>query len=349
MRKTPKVSVLVPVYNVETYIEKCIESIRNQTFKDYELILCDDGSTDSSGSICDRFAEMDERIRVIHKENEGLLWTRRRMFHEAKGEYFICIDSDDWVSTELLQKTVEYAEKNNSDVVAYGYARTTDAGEVTSIHADLYPDNTVFSGEKLQKIYTDFALGNQLNFLCFKLISAKLISREEEKDPLYRKHILGEDKLQMIPVFERAKCICYCAEPLYYYRSSVSGMCRNHKLSYFNDVIEVHKRVLGFLHKKGVDTEENLKLFYYGYCRSMTKNIEMAVHSLLYNNRELKDTFNEIRETEMYRNATTYVQKLEGSVLDRIVYYLYKKKWYGMLIHFLKVEQQVVKMYRKTK
>lgn len=73
MRKTPKVSVLVPVYNVETYIEKCIESIRNQTFKDYELILCDDGSTDSSGSICDRFAEMDERIRVIHKENEGLL------------------------------------------------------------------------------------------------------------------------------------------------------------------------------------------------------------------------------------------------------------------------------------
>lgn len=107
----PKVSVLVPVYNVEAYLKECVESILSQTFTDFELILCDDGSKDLSGEICDEFAQQDPRVRVIHKENEGLLWTRRRMFQEAKGEYFICIDSDDWVSRELLQKTVEYAKK----------------------------------------------------------------------------------------------------------------------------------------------------------------------------------------------------------------------------------------------
>lgn len=100
--KTPQISIVVPVYNVEKYLERCIDSILAQTFTDFELLLINDGSKDTSGLICDKYAEKDSRIRVFHKENEGVSRTRNFGISNARGRWLCFIDSDDWVDKEYL-------------------------------------------------------------------------------------------------------------------------------------------------------------------------------------------------------------------------------------------------------
>lgn len=98
----PKISIIVPVYNVEKYLEKCVRSILAQTFTDFELILVDDGSPDSSGAMCDQFAEQDQRVKVIHKENGGLSDARNAGIELATGEYLGFVDSDDYSYLRVL-------------------------------------------------------------------------------------------------------------------------------------------------------------------------------------------------------------------------------------------------------
>lgn len=115
-----KISVIVPVYNVENYIEKCIESILSQTYTDFELLLINDGSSDKSGSICDTYANKDERIRVFHKKNEGVSIARNFGIKHSLGEWVCFVDSDDWVENLYLEKFVENKELDEDTMVSQG-------------------------------------------------------------------------------------------------------------------------------------------------------------------------------------------------------------------------------------
>lgn len=112
----PKISIIVPVYNVEKYIHRCIDSILHQTFKDFELILVDDGSLDNSGKICDEYAKEDDRIKVIHKENGGLSDARNVGLDIAQGEYIAFVDSDDWIEKDMYSILYENIRKYNADI-----------------------------------------------------------------------------------------------------------------------------------------------------------------------------------------------------------------------------------------
>ena len=115
------VSVIVPVYNVEKYLAGCIESILSQTYKDFELILVDDGAKDTSGLICDEYAAKDDRITVIHKQNGGLSHARNTGIAKSSGKYLLFVDSDDWIEPNTLRDTIKLAEDNQADVVIFGY------------------------------------------------------------------------------------------------------------------------------------------------------------------------------------------------------------------------------------
>ena len=103
----PKATVVVPVYNVEKYLEKCVDSILAQTEPDFELLLVDDGSTDGSGRLCDKLAEKDGRVRVIHQKNQGLGGARNTGIQQAQGDWLLLVDSDDWIEPQTLEKTME--------------------------------------------------------------------------------------------------------------------------------------------------------------------------------------------------------------------------------------------------
>lgn len=113
----PKISIIVPVYKAEKYLNRCVDSILAQTFTDFELLLIDDGSPDKSGEICDEYARKDSRVRVIHKENGGVSSARQRGLDESIGEYTIHADPDDWVEPELLAEMYQKAKDENADMV----------------------------------------------------------------------------------------------------------------------------------------------------------------------------------------------------------------------------------------
>lgn len=115
-----KISVIIPVYNVEKYIKKAIESVINQTYKNLEIILVDDGSTDNSGFICDEYANIDERITVIHKENGGIVSARKIGINLARGDYAVNLDPDDWIEATAYEQVVKIIEEKHPDIVAYG-------------------------------------------------------------------------------------------------------------------------------------------------------------------------------------------------------------------------------------
>lgn len=117
----PKISIIMPVYKVEKYVGKTIESILNQTLTDFEFFAIDDGSPDSSGKICDEYAQKDSRIKVIHKKNGGAPEARNVAIEKATGKYMYFIDSDDWIENEMLQNMYELAEKNSADLVITGF------------------------------------------------------------------------------------------------------------------------------------------------------------------------------------------------------------------------------------
>ena len=154
----PKISIIVPVYNVENYIEKCIKSIIAQTFKDFELILIDDGSTDNSGYICDKYLNLDSRIKVIHKENTGVSDTRNLGLKVATGDYIGFVDSDDFIDKLMYEKLYDESVNNHSDMIIIGLREIDGKGKtlneyipkninLNEIMKRAYPCNKIFKRE----------------------------------------------------------------------------------------------------------------------------------------------------------------------------------------------------------
>ena len=121
--ENPLISVIVPVFNVETYVSRCISSILNQTYKNLEILLIDDGSTDSSGKICDSFAEKDTRLNVIHCKNHGVAAARNRGIEISKGTYISFIDSDDFIELDFYEYLMNLVRTTNCDVAYCSYRR----------------------------------------------------------------------------------------------------------------------------------------------------------------------------------------------------------------------------------
>lgn len=126
-----KVSVLIPVYNVEAYLPQCLDSVVGQTYRNLEILIADDGAgaTDGCGAICDTYAARDPRITVFHKQNEGLLMTRRFLFARATGDLILCVDSDDYLKPEAIETAVEYLTRTDADMTFFSY---DSVDEITS-------------------------------------------------------------------------------------------------------------------------------------------------------------------------------------------------------------------------
>lgn len=149
------VSVLVPVYNVEKTLDRCIQSILNQTFKDFEIILVDDGSTDNSGALCDEYAQKYDNIKVIHKENEGLGPTRNAGIKAAQGEFLYHCDSDDWLKEDLLEKSYNAIKESDAQVLVFGYDIFTEKEGDIVPYGSIKVQNELFeNADDVRKFFT---------------------------------------------------------------------------------------------------------------------------------------------------------------------------------------------------
>lgn len=139
-----KVSIIMPVYKVEDYVAKAIESIQGQTLKEWEFLIVDDGTPDRSGEICDEYAMKDSRIRVIHKENGGAPSARNMAIEQAKGEYMYFLDSDDWAEPTMLEDMYKLAKRDNAQLVVAGFYIDTYIGNGEFMTDDYYVDDAVY-------------------------------------------------------------------------------------------------------------------------------------------------------------------------------------------------------------
>lgn len=227
-------SFLVPVYNTEKYLHRCIDSLLIQKGADFEIVLLDDGSTDSSGAICDRYAaQYPDIVRVIHKENEGLLLTRRRGFREAKGEWFLCVDSDDYVAPELLETVANaIAAHADCDMVMFNFEYFFENGTRAPSRLTI-ADGTVYSGCDKQHIYRQRLLSVDVNMMWMRAIKREILDMDTDYSTSGIRNMC-EDALQVLPLYTNAKKIVYLDNPLYCYRKGSDSITGQQTIANWN-------------------------------------------------------------------------------------------------------------------
>lgn len=268
------ISVIIPIYKVEKYLNRCIESVVNQTYQDLEIILVDDGSPDNCPQMCDEWAEKDERIKVIHKENGGLSDARNAGMDEISGEYVFFVDSDDWIHKDMLKMLMLFQNRYDVDIVECKALPTST--EVTDAQIDI---------EKIA-----------LSVLDTKEAMASLLRdkplRQTVWNKLYKRDIVDgvrfevgkyhEDEFWTYQVFDRAEKILFADVELYYYyqrQDSIMGQAFSLKRL---DAIEGRYRRLEMFKENYPElvseAKENLAflIMYYGQ-QALKSNNEQAV------------------------------------------------------------------------
>ena len=217
----PLISVIVPVYKAENYLEKCVQSIRSQTYKNLEIILVDDGSPDRCGEMCDAFAGEDSRIRVFHKENGGQSSARNLGLDNMTGEYVGFVDSDDWIEPDMYQRLYELIIRHNAQIACCGIQNDFPSGKSTYFNP-AYPQD--------QRILTY----NTLDALRETMINTRITYSPCDK--LYHRSIFQDlrmtvgkiyEDMEILPkCVERASCVVYDPTPCYHYIMTESSTIR---------------------------------------------------------------------------------------------------------------------------
>ena len=263
-----KFSILVPVYNVERYLEQCIESVLSQNYSDYELILTNDGSADGSPLICERYAKQDPRIRYFSKQNEGLLLTRRYAIKRAQGEYVLFLDSDDYWEPNLLETVAAELDKQPIDMLLFRFNRVRDDGRLIYADQGVFADHALFTRENKAEFMEVFVASSRLNTLWSKCVKRSIMDIDYDYGMFADKK--GEDLLQSMNLLKNADTILYLDKALYDYRLSPTGRGRNFKKKYINDFEAVRAYVLSILMEMNVP-KAVFDAFYSNYYRGMIR------------------------------------------------------------------------------
>ena len=213
----PKLSVIVPIYNGEKYLRRCLDSILAQSFLDFELILIDDGSKDNSGNICDEYAAADKRVTVIHTENRGVARARKTGLELTGGKYVTCVDCDDWIDQDLYSHMIDCAERNDADIVVCKFSFEPQ----TKLRCGGLAEGIYGKTELVREVYPRMIYDLRINTPAVNpSLSDKLFRRElltESYKDLELSLTLGEDAMCTYPCLLAANCICFMEDSACYH------------------------------------------------------------------------------------------------------------------------------------
>lgn len=241
------ISIIVPVYNVEKYLEECIDSILNQTYKNLEIILVDDGSTDKSGIICEDYAKIDSRIKVIHKKNGGLSDARNVGIDKALGEFIIFVDSDDYIDKDMCQILINYVCEYNVDIVSCNFKKVFDN--------NIEEDNITYFKEKIKILTKEevlkeyfLTLAPEIFATWNKLYKKSLFFTDEKiRFPVNRLH---EDIATTYRLYAESKKVILLNELLYNYRQRNNSIMKKISHKNIEDLIKNMKEYIAFANLK---------------------------------------------------------------------------------------------------
>lgn len=325
-----KFSIIVPIYNSEKYLDKCIKSILNQTFKNFELILVNDGSKDKSLSICNKYAVGDSRIRVIDKINEGSIAARNRGIVEAESEYVTFIDSDDWIDKNTLKIVNNNIEQTNSDVIIFNMYKVIDRlGIIKKVGNKTYFDkySVIEENDIREKLVSAYFHGHPFPSNMW----GKVYKREYlvcSGKYLNNIKFMGDDLFYNLEVLLNVKRISMINKALYYYR--VSGGTSKYMPYLFNDIIE------GFKIQKKVIKEfypESREKRYNGATAMLLNTFKDCITNLFLSNYsivQIKAKISEFLDSDELMQASNnekkrnyFDEKFLNSIIYKDIDYLY--------------------------
>ena len=328
----PKISIIVPVYKAEKYLNRCVDSILAQTFTDWELLLIDDGSPDRSGEICDEYAKKDSRIRVIHKENGGVSSARQRGLDESVGEYTIHADPDDWVEPEMLDELYKKAKEEDADMVICDFICEYKTGSVVC-EQNVKNCN---SESILKQMFSQ-----QLPGMCWnKLVRRKCYFDYDIRFP--HNIILWEDLYVVCSLLTHTIKCAYLPKALYHY-----------------DLVLNNNSIVRYPTLKGLNSQIYFinHFISYGYpvdwlYESMVSTKLLAYRSGLLKHNEIIDLFAEINDKYIKSNSySSLLQKGLAALLKKnyLASQFYLKMYnIGMyLTELLKGNNAILYIYKK--
>lgn len=256
----PEISVVVPVYKVEKYLERCVQSILDQTFTEFELLLIDDGSPDRCPELCEEFAQSDGRIRVIHQKNQGLSAARNKGIESANGKYLAFIDSDDWIHPEMLERLHREIIENDAQIAVCGYSIVHEGAGTEEV------EETWLKKEGLTGVGAISLIGSKSYNMAFVIACNKLYRKEVFQTVRYPVGKVNEDVFVTGDLYLQCDKICSVPEPYYYYvqrEGSIMHTCnvssldgvegyyllfmRLHDLGYTEVMADIEKRLFAQL------------------------------------------------------------------------------------------------------
>lgn len=311
------VSVIVPVYNVEGYLEKCVDSILTQTYSYFELILVDDGSKDGSGKLCDLLAAKDSRIICIHKENGGLSSARNAALDVCKGEYITYVDSDDMISPNALELMLEYANKCEADIVVTRYPISFSDDTVA-------PETAV-----VKRVKTLAELGATQEIICKSTrweAWGHLFKRSLWEDLRFPDGKIYEDFATTPYVFAKAKRTTFIDTAVYYYFQRSGSIMRKSESKVSLDLCTIAQELISYF-KMTVTDGGALANICSGVLMELCSRTDLAAKNI-NNNREFVSVARKILRTNV-----RYVLKSNYYSLKQKIYYLMESFCFHWLIY----------------
>lgn len=287
------VSVIIPVYNVEKYLKKCVDSVLNQTYRNLDIILVDDGSTDLSGKMCDELGTADKRVTVIHKQNGGLSDARNAGLNVARGEYYAFVDSDDYISSDMIEIMVNSARENSCEIAICNMVRFSESGESALFYHPV-AQKQILLGENRFKTLKQPSV-------CNKLFKASLFQNIR-----FPKGKYYEDTFVYHELLYRAKSVILTGSNSYWYLERSDSIVGSPKYTsrYFDFIEAVWKRAEFLI-------ENNVKPYGEEACLSLYAAFSNAV-KYIKRDRKNKQKFKIARE--QYNFAYTVLMKQNNSI-----------------------------------
>lgn len=329
-------SIIVPAYNAEKYLSDCLSSVDAQSFKDYEVVIVDDGSTDGTARIADTYAQLKKNVTVLHRDNEGPLLARRAGLESARGRYALFVDSDDCLRPEALQSIHDAIMETGVDIVSFRYCRSQDfscSNTPSPLPAGLY------SGGKIIEARKHLCEG-RFNEMWGKAIRVNLFDSSAD----YTKYGMlkhGEDLLQLLPVFDKARSLCSLNDVLYFYRPNDAASTSAYKPSQLSDIRVVSRALLDYAGKWG-DTcyrsacsGEALQYIYL---------LEIAMQGSKY--REFIRIFMNVREVALDEKCLSRWEHCSLRADSRLIVFLLKHGFCAQTFTLLKTLGFIKKIWR---
>lgn len=319
-----KISVVVPVYNEERYLDECLKSIQRQTHTDFECVLVDDGSKDRSGQICDEYAAKDERFKVIHKPNGGLVTARKAGINAASSDYVCFVDSDDYIKETFLSEFNTILEKHSPDMVANNYITPFGGSSSNPFFSQKYLglyENEALAALKEAVIYDKTAsgmnLGAVLPSLCLKCIRRDLLLLHyADCDECVS---MGEDAMIVFPLTIMCKSIFITCFEGYFYRKNDSSIVNTFSPAHFDDVY----RLKVYFERKIPTHRTQIKYYclnrIYDNVISAGKNLPSRRTFIAFLNDKLEN-----EETDSYKKLKTNTFSFKNKA---IIFLIKRRKW----------------------